>query len=122
MGATGIERTRHVETDNHTAWSWQTTLDKLSADHRETQWAGIWSASRARGDIQQAICEDVPAVGPIRDLRAVLTGHRIMPDVTVVANVWHLDTGAGMPDGRLTLARIDTDPIETVSISTRRSS
>ena len=31
-------------------------------------------------------------------------------------NVWHTDTGAGNPQGKLTIARTDTDAIETVSL------
>ena len=102
-----------------TAPSWQTTLDNLRAGDTDTIQVAMWSIARARGYTRQAIFEGVPLVIPIRDVRAVLTGHCIMPDVTVSANVWHLDTGAGTPDGCLMLARIDTDPIETITVSTR---
>ena len=63
------------------------------------------------------VADDVHGEFPTQEV--VLTGHCIMPDVTVSANVWHLDTGAGTPDGCLMLARIDTDPIETITVSTR---
>ena len=39
---------------------------------------------------------------------------------TRTANVLHLDTGSGFGDGQLTLARIDADPIETVTMGTVR--
>ena len=50
--------------------------------------------------------------------RAVLTGHAIVDEVTKTGNVWHIDTGAGFRNGRLTLARIDIDPIETLTVGT----
>ena len=38
---------------------------------------------------------------------------------TTLDNLRAGDTGAGTPDGCLMLARIDTDPIETITVSTR---
>ena len=46
----------------------------------------------------------------------MLTGHTILDDVALTGNVWHIDTGAGTPRGRLILARIDTNPVETVTV------
>ena len=50
--------------------------------------------------------------------RLALTGHAIVDEVTKTGNVWHIDTAAGFRNGRLTLARIDTDPIETLTVGT----
>ena len=61
----------------------------------------------------------MPLGGCIEGVRAVLTGHTIVDEVIATGNVWHIDTGAGFPNGRLTLARIDTDPIETLTVATR---
>ena len=98
-----------------TARHWDTTLERLRAGHRDTEWAAMWSNARARGNLEQARYEDIPAEGPILGVRAVMTGHYIVGEPRAVDNVWHLDTGAGVPGGRLTLARIDTDPIETMT-------
>ena len=76
------------------------------------------SVSRAGGDVKRARREGVPALGAIEAVRAVITGHDIQKTVRRTANVWHIDTGAGMSHGALTIARIDTDPIETVTVCT----
>lgn len=102
-----------------TARSWDNTLERLRTGHRDSEWAAMWSNARARGNLEQARYEDIPAEGPILGVRAVMTGHYIVREAHSVDNVWHLDTGAGTPGGRLTLARIDTDPIETVTLATR---
>ena len=47
-----------------------------------------------------------------------VAGHAVVGDVTRTANVLHIDTGSGFRDGRLTLARIDVDLIETVTMGT----
>ena len=76
------------------------------------------STARARGDARRAAEEGVPTDGTIHGLRAVLTGHAVIGDVTRTANVLHIDTGSGFREGRLTLARIDVDPIETLTMTT----
>ena len=53
----------------------------------------------------------MPVDGTIDGLHAVLTG---------TANVLHIDTGSGFRDGRLTLGRVDVDPIETLTMRTAR--
>ena len=65
--------------------------------------------------------EGVPVEGDILGVRAVMTGHAIGPSVRRTANVWHIDTGAGFPNGKLTIARIDTDPITTVTLDVVRN-
>ena len=60
----------------------------------------------------------MPLDEPIEGVRAVLTRHAIVDKITKTGNVWHIDTGAGFRNGRLTLARIDTDPIETLTVAT----
>ena len=57
--------------------------------------------------------------GTIDGVRAVVTGHTIHDSVMRTDNVWHIDTGAGRSGGALTLARIDVDPIEIMTMSTR---
>ena len=37
---------------------------------------------------------------------------------SATGNVWHIDTGAGVPNGRLTIARFDVHPIETLTVAT----
>ena len=60
--------------------------------------------------------EDVPVDGD-----TVVTGHAIGPSVRRTANVWHTDTGAGLPSGKLTIARIDADSITTVTLDVVRN-
>ena len=76
------------------------------------------SSARAHNDARRAEHEGVPVSGPIDGVRAVITGHTIVENVQRSGNVWHIDTGAGFANGRLTLARIDTDAIETVTRAT----
>ena len=53
---------------------------------------------------------------PVEGLRALVHGHEPVAAVEQTANRWNIDTGAGFPDGHLTLARIDSDPIEIVTM------
>ena len=84
----------------------------------DTMSTALESTARARNDAQRAEQEGVPLGGHIASVRAVLTGHAIVDEVTTTGNVWHIDTGAGFRNGRLTLARIDTEPIETLTVAT----
>ena len=74
---------------------WETTLTKLARGDIDTMEAALWSQARARNDALGAELEGVPVDGPIHGVRAVLTGHTIVDEVTVTENVWHIDTGAG---------------------------
>ena len=87
-----------------TARHWDTTLAQLAAGDIDTMWTALNSSARARHDARRAEHDGVPADGRIDGVRAVLTGHTIVADVSVTGNVWHIDTGAGFADGRLTLA------------------
>ena len=100
---------------------WSTTLRKLIAGDKDTIEAALWSHSRARRDRKVAEFENVPVDGAIHGVRSVLTGHTIMEEPTVRGNVWHIDTGAGSPRGRLTIARIDTYPIKIASMPILRA-
>ena len=102
-------------TDRH----WEAMLAKLAVGDSDTIWTALASTARARNDARRAEQEAVPLGGCIEGVRAVLTGHTIVDEVIATGNVWHIDTGAGFPNGRLTLARIDTDPIETLTVATR---
>ena len=102
-----------------TGRDWDTMLAPLGAGDTDTLWLALNSTARARLDAQRAEHEGVPITGPIDGVRGVLCGHTILDDVTVTGNVWHIDTGAGSPNGCLTLARIDTNPIETVAVPSK---
>ena len=97
---------------------WEAMLAKLVIGDGDTIWTALESTARARNDARRAEQEGVPLDGRIEGVRAVLTGHTIVDEVTKTGNVWHIDTGAGFRNGRLTLARIDTDPIETLTVAT----
>ena len=103
-----------------TARHWEETLAKLARGDKDTIEAAMWSQARARGDARRADAEGVPVDGPIHGVRAVMTGHTIMKEVTVTENVWHIDTGTGNPAGHLTIARIDCESIETVTMAVKR--
>ena len=102
-----------------TARHWETMCTRIEDGNADTIWLAMNSTARARGDARRAQEERVPVDGRIDGVRAVLTGHAVVVDVTTTANVLHIDTGAGFRDGRLTLARIDTDPIDVMSVRTR---
>ena len=97
---------------------WDTMLAKLAAGDPDAMWTAISSTARARNDARRAEYEGVPIDAGIDGVRAVLTGHTILAEVATSANVWHIDTGAGFANGRLTLAQIDSDPIDTVTVPT----
>ena len=51
----------------------------------------------------------------VNGVRAVITGHTVVQRPTMKDNVLQLDTGAGMPGGSLSVARIDCQPIRATS-------
>ena len=98
---------------------WDTMLAQLADGDTETMWLALNSTARARADARRAEHEGIPVFGMIDGVRAVVTGHTIRGSVMRTDNVWHIDTGAGGSSGALTLARIDVDPIEIMTMSTR---
>ena len=102
-----------------TARHWDTMIGKLAAGDTDTLWTALDHTGLARRDRRSAELTGVASDGQIDGVRAVLTGHAILAEVATTGNVWHLDTGAGGPGGQLTLARIDVDPIETVTVECR---
>ena len=97
---------------------WDTMLGHLAAGDPDTMSLATSSSARARHDTRRAGFEGVPVEGRIDGVRAVLTGHAVGAEPFTTANVWHIDTGAGFPNGCLTLARIDVDPIDTLTVPT----
>lgn len=62
----------------------------------------------------ESIPEGGEYAGPVRGVRAVVTGHTPIPVPVWRANVLAIDTGIARPDlEQLTLARIDTPEIKT---------
>ena len=100
--------------------SWEAMIELLRAGSGDSGWLALNSTARAKKDEKRAEHEGVPIRGEIFGIRAVMTGHCIATKVRRSANVWHLDTGAGMRGGKLSVARIDQDKIETVTIPTGR--
>ena len=103
-----------------TARHWETMCTHIEDGHGDSIWLAMNSTARARGDARRTSEERVPVDGTIHGVRTVLTGHAVVGDVTRTANVLHIDTGSGFRDGRLTLPRVDVDPIETVTMGTVR--
>ena len=57
-------------------------------------------------------------LGPVAGVRAVVTGHPPVPEPVWHENVLGIDTGVHIDDrgyGRLTIARIDGEKVETLS-------
>ena len=102
-----------------TARNWDTMLAQLADGDTDPTWLALNSTARARADAWRAEHEGIPVFGTIDGVRAVVTGHTIRDSATRTDNVWHIDTGAGGSSGALTLARIDVDPIEIMTMSTR---
>ena len=89
-----------------TTTCWDTMLERLDAGDSDTTWLAIGNTFRARRDVW------------VRGIRMVMTGHTGVAEPYITGNVWHIDTGAGIANGCLTLARIDVDPVETVTVPT----
>jgi len=83
----------HADVPEHLGWSG--FLDALRAGNPDARHTALWGRDRADGTVRY------PVVGIDR----VVCGHTITQDrrVHVVGNVWLIDTGAFLPDGRLTL-------------------
>ena len=103
-----------------TAKDWKTICTRIEDGHTDTVWLAMNSSARAQGDARRAAEERVPVDGTIHGVRALLTGHAVVDEASRTGNVMHIDTGAGFRDGRLTLARIDVEPIETLTVKTGR--
>ena len=102
------------------ARNWEETQTKLTRGDGDTIEAALWSQTRARNAARSGVAEGVSADGPTHGVRVVLTGHKTPPEVARIEYVWHIDTGAGSPIGRLTIARIDCDPITTLTMGVER--
>ena len=94
----------------------ESSAPALEVGDKDTFAAALWSAARAQNLRLAAAWEGVPLDGPIAGVRAVMTGHAIVNEARTTANVWHLDTGAGSPRGKLTIAQIDAYPLETTTL------
>ena len=76
----------------------------------------LWSRAR-HGHVQREIGETGHEhLGPVEDVRCVVTGHTPMPEPLWHENVLGIDTGVHIDDrgyGHLTIARIEGKEIET---------
>ena len=109
-GAVGIIHAQPVEA------TWKETVARCAdpaGQGRRARLRAVWSRLRyglcqreigERGDEWRGGCDDV---------RAIVTGHTPLDQPQWQANILNIDTGAFKPKGRMTLARIDCDPIET---------
>ena len=90
----------------------------LRSDDPNTVRHALDNTAIARADRLRAEQDRVPGDGQIEGVRAVITGHTPLFRVARTGNTWHIDTKAGVPGGSLTLAQIDVEPIETVTLAT----
>jgi serine/threonine protein phosphatase 1 len=80
-------------------------LGVIHADVTSGQW-GTFKASRdvwSRDRFRSAFKDDLHRPGVVKGVDGVAVGHTICPEVTVHKNVVHLDTGAFLEDGDLTV-------------------
>ena len=101
-----------------TARTWDAMLGMLRAGDPDTVWHALENTAIARADRLRAAQDGMPDDGQIDGVRAVITGHTPLFRVACTGNTWHIDTNAGLPGGSLTLAQIDVEPIETVTLAT----
>ena len=101
-----------------TARAWDAMLGMLRMDDPDTIWKALENTAIARADRLRAEKDGMPGDGQIEGVRAVITGHTPLFRVARTGNTWHIDTKAGSPGGSLTLAQIDGEPIETVTLAT----
>ena len=101
--------------------SWQDLEEGIAWDDRAsrlTRERALWSRVR-HGVVQREIGETGNEhLGPVEGVRAVVTGHTPVPKPAWHENVLGIDTGVHIAErgyGRLTVARIDTQDIETHS-------
>ena len=111
-GPVGIIHAQPVES------TWSASVARCAHTGREGRAArlrAVWSRLRY-GLCQREIGERGGEwSGGCEDVRAVVSGHTPISAPEWKANVLNIDTGAFRPNGRMTLARIDCDPIETES-------
>ena len=86
-------------------------LEKGDPFHVDNALLGFEADDPASRDIQSK---------PVAGLRALVSGHFVVPEVTVTANRWNVDTGAGFADrNRLSLLRINARELASVTFDVR---
>ena len=103
----------------HASWQeLEETIARTDRSGRLTRERALWSRVR-HGLVQREIGETGDEhLGPVEGVRCVVTGHTPVPEPVWHENVLGIDTGVHITDrgyGRLTIARIDTLEIETVT-------
>ena len=59
---------------------------------------------------------------PVEGLQALVSGHSVVEDVTVTANQWNLDTGAGVADRNcLRLLEINPRELQPLTLDVRET-
>ena len=97
--------------------SWQATVEALESENRK---ASIEVALLGGEDLLGPNWRG-PKGAPVRGARAIVTGHEIHAGPILDGNWWRIDTGAGMPGGRLTMLQIECDPLEATTVDVVRS-
>ena len=103
----------------HASWQeLEETLARTDRSGRLTRERALWSRVR-HGLVQREIGETGNEhVGPVEGVQCVITGHTPVPEPVWHENVLGIDTGVHIGErgyGGLTVARIDTLEIETVT-------
>ena len=91
--------------------SWTATLEALERHDREAMRTALLGGREA----YRALWAKRPA-DPITGARAIVTGHYVRGEVRSDGGWWRIDTGAGFGHGRLTLLRIDCEPMVATTV------
>lgn len=99
----GLVGVVHAEPPNHV---WSAALDLLeSASDAATEVALFGYETRAEHDAAHS--------RPIEGLRALVHGHWPVREVETTLNRWNIDTGAGWPNGKLSVIEVNALELRT---------
>lgn len=101
------------------AQTWSETVQILGDDGRDGENArerALWSRMRYDGPDEAMGETRHDWAGGCSDIRCVVTGHSIVDKPEQGAPIMSIDTGAWR-GSKMTLARLDANPIETVSVA-----
>ena len=91
---------------------WDATRTGIEAGDEATIVRALWgSAWQGQAEIGIGAVPDRPVSGAGH----LIVGHHAVPDAHRRHNVWSIDTGLGLPDGRLTLAHVCSGQVRTTT-------
>ena len=100
------------------ARTWSKTIAEIERSDEALDRA-LWSRIRYQGPNENWGETDRDWAGGCSDMRCIITGHQIVETPEQGTPIMSIDTGAwrnDAPYGRITLARLDVDPVQIVSV------